>query len=164
MPLALGVLVDVFPREAAEEDAVEAGMESVQVGTTHVTDARLGLGRETSNNGYVVRESSTAVGGGETIRTQDGQWPGGPSPIPGQLKSIFYFPITQFFFRLQKAYKDPKRGRPKHCRLPCHTLQRLMRFQTEPLKYRHLIKISCNLKRRMAGNHWRCLHTQALLK
>lgn len=49
MPLVLGVLVDVLLRKAAKEDAVEAGMESVQVGTTHVTDARLGLGRKTSN-------------------------------------------------------------------------------------------------------------------
>lgn len=49
MPLALGVLVDVFLRKAAKENAVETGMESVQVGTTHVTDARLGLGRETSS-------------------------------------------------------------------------------------------------------------------
>lgn len=43
MPLVLGVLVDVFLGEAAEEDAVETGMEPVQVGATHVTDARLGL-------------------------------------------------------------------------------------------------------------------------
>lgn len=48
VPLALGVLVDVLLRKAAKENAVETGMESVQVGTTHVTDARLGLGRETS--------------------------------------------------------------------------------------------------------------------
>lgn len=48
MPLALGVLVDVFLGEAAEKDAVEAGVESVEVGAAHVTDARLGLveGRE----------------------------------------------------------------------------------------------------------------------
>lgn len=43
MPLALGVLVDVFLGEAAEKDAVEAGVESVEVGAAHVTDARLGL-------------------------------------------------------------------------------------------------------------------------
>lgn len=49
MPLALGVLVDVFLRKAAKENAVKTGMESVQVGTTHVTDARLGLGRQTSS-------------------------------------------------------------------------------------------------------------------
>lgn len=60
MPLVLSVLVDVFPRKAAKEDAVETGMESVQVGTTHVTDARLGLERETSNKGYLVREASAA--------------------------------------------------------------------------------------------------------
>lgn len=60
MPLVLSVLVDVFPRKAAKKDTVQTGMESVQVGTTHVTDARLGLGRETSNKGYLVRESSTA--------------------------------------------------------------------------------------------------------
>lgn len=44
MPLVLGVFVDVFLGEAAKEDAVETGMEPVQVGTTHVTDTRLGLG------------------------------------------------------------------------------------------------------------------------
>ena len=39
----LGVLVDVFLGEAAEEDAVEAGVEPVQVRAAHVTDTRLGL-------------------------------------------------------------------------------------------------------------------------
>lgn len=43
MPLVLGMLVDVFFGKAGEEDAVEAGVESVEVGTTHVTDTRLGL-------------------------------------------------------------------------------------------------------------------------
>lgn len=43
MSFVFGVLVDVFLGEAAEEDAVEAGVEPVQVGTAHVTDTRLGL-------------------------------------------------------------------------------------------------------------------------
>lgn len=43
MPFVFGVLVDVFLREAAEKDAVQAGVESVEVGAAHVTDARLGL-------------------------------------------------------------------------------------------------------------------------
>ena len=43
MSFVFGVLVDVFLGEAAEEDAVEAGVELVQVGTAHVTDTRLGL-------------------------------------------------------------------------------------------------------------------------
>lgn len=68
MPLALGVLVDVFLRKAAKENAVETGMESVQVGTTHVTDARLGLGRETSSRAIF----------GERI-LYDGQWRSGVS-------------------------------------------------------------------------------------
>lgn len=69
MPLVLGVLVDVFLRKAAEENAVETGMESVQVGITHVTDARLGLGRETSNRSiFGERESSTAGDNGAHLR------------------------------------------------------------------------------------------------
>lgn len=43
MPLVLGMLVDVFFGKAGEEDTVEAGVESVEVGATHVTDTRLGL-------------------------------------------------------------------------------------------------------------------------
>ena len=39
MPLALGVFVDMFFGKAGEEDAVEAGVESVEVGAAHVTDA-----------------------------------------------------------------------------------------------------------------------------
>lgn len=40
------MLVDVFLRKTAEKNAVETRVESVQVGTTHVTDARLGLEEE----------------------------------------------------------------------------------------------------------------------
>lgn len=47
MPFTFGVFVDVFLRETAEEDAVETGMESVQVGTAHVADTRLCLQRVT---------------------------------------------------------------------------------------------------------------------
>lgn len=39
MPFALGVLVDVFFGKAGEEDTVEARVESVEVGATHVADA-----------------------------------------------------------------------------------------------------------------------------
>lgn len=39
MPFALGMFVDVFFGKAGEEDAVEAGVESVQVGAAHVADA-----------------------------------------------------------------------------------------------------------------------------
>lgn len=46
MPLVFGVLVDVFLRKTAEKDAVETRVESVQVGATHVTDTRLGLGKK----------------------------------------------------------------------------------------------------------------------
>lgn len=92
MPLALGVLVDVLPREAAEEDAVEAGMESVQVGTTHVTDARLGLGERNIKQGICGERILHSGGGG------GGQWRGGPSPIPSQLKSIFLSPNHTNFF------------------------------------------------------------------
>lgn len=46
MPLVLGMLVDVFFGKAGEEDAVEAGVEPVEVGATHVTDTRLGLKEE----------------------------------------------------------------------------------------------------------------------
>lgn len=77
MPLALGVLVDVFLCEAAKENAVEAGMESVQVGTTHVTDARLGLGRETSSRAIFGERS--LYGGGTTAPIYDGQWRRGVS-------------------------------------------------------------------------------------
>lgn len=38
VPFALGVLVDVFFGKAGEEDTVEAGVESVEVGATHVAD------------------------------------------------------------------------------------------------------------------------------
>ena len=38
MPFALGVFVDVFFGKAGEEDAVETGVESVQVGTAHMAD------------------------------------------------------------------------------------------------------------------------------
>lgn len=43
MALGLGVLMDVLLGEAAEEDAVEAGVQPVQVHATHVAHARLGL-------------------------------------------------------------------------------------------------------------------------
>ena len=43
MSLVFGVIVDVFLAEAAEEHAVETGVESVQVGPTDMTDTRLGL-------------------------------------------------------------------------------------------------------------------------
>lgn len=43
MPLALGVFVDVFFGKAGEEDAAEAGVEPVEVGAAHVTEAGLGL-------------------------------------------------------------------------------------------------------------------------
>lgn len=39
MPFALGMFVDVFLGEAGEEDTVEAGVESVEVGSAHVADA-----------------------------------------------------------------------------------------------------------------------------
>lgn len=42
MSLVFCVLVDVFLRKAAEKDAVETRVESVQVGSTHMTDTRLG--------------------------------------------------------------------------------------------------------------------------
>lgn len=38
MPFALGVLVDVFFGKAGEEDTVEAGVKSAEVGTAHVAD------------------------------------------------------------------------------------------------------------------------------
>lgn len=76
MPLVFGVLVDVFLRKAAEENAVETGMESVQVGITHVTDARLGLGRETLN-GSIFGESPLQRG--TTVRIYDGQCQSGVS-------------------------------------------------------------------------------------
>lgn len=112
MPLALGVLVDVFPREAAEEDAVEAGMESVQVGTTHVTDARLGLGERNIKQGICGERILHSGGGGE----------GGG---------------------VTRARRTEPHSQPA---------------QVDP------IKRSCNLERRMTGNHCRCLHMQALLK
>lgn len=77
MPLALGVLVDVFLRKAAKENAVETGMESVQVGTTHVTDARLGLGRETPSR--AIFGERVLHGGGTAARIYDGQWRRGVS-------------------------------------------------------------------------------------
>lgn len=43
MLFALGVFVDVVFGKAAEEDTGEAGVESVEVGTAHVADTRLGL-------------------------------------------------------------------------------------------------------------------------
>lgn len=39
MPFALGMFMDVFFGEAGKEDTVEAGVESVEVGSAHVTDA-----------------------------------------------------------------------------------------------------------------------------
>lgn len=51
MSLVFCVLVDVFLRKTAEKDAVETRVESVQVGATHVTDARLGLERKTQRRG-----------------------------------------------------------------------------------------------------------------
>ena len=57
MPLVFGVIVDVFLAEAAEEHAVETGVESVQVGPTDMTDTRLGLweGRRTKGGGQRIR-------------------------------------------------------------------------------------------------------------
>ena len=43
VPFRLGVLVNVLLRETAEEDAVEAGVQPVQVDAAHVTHARLRL-------------------------------------------------------------------------------------------------------------------------
>lgn len=43
MPFTLGMLMNMFFGKAGKEDAVEAGMESVEVGTAHVADTRLGL-------------------------------------------------------------------------------------------------------------------------
>lgn len=43
VPLCLGMFMDVLLCETAEEDAVEAGVQPVQVHTTHVADAGLGL-------------------------------------------------------------------------------------------------------------------------
>ena len=45
------MIVDVFLRKTAEKDTVETRVESVQVGATHVTDARLGLERKTQWRG-----------------------------------------------------------------------------------------------------------------
>lgn len=103
MPLVLSVLVDVLPRKTAKEDTVETGMESVQVGTTHVTDARLGLGRETSNKGYLVRESST-VGDNAHLRwTMAKQTE--PDSLPAQVD--FYLPFTRMF-QGAKGLKRPE--------------------------------------------------------
>lgn len=63
MPLVFGVLVDVFLREAAEKDAVQAGVESVEVGAAHVTDARLGLEKWWETMG-LGEERSGDLGGG----------------------------------------------------------------------------------------------------
>lgn len=57
MPLVFGVLVDVFLREAAEKDAVQAGVESVEVGAAHVTNARLGLEKWWETMGLGVERS-----------------------------------------------------------------------------------------------------------
>lgn len=38
MPLVLGMFMDMFFGKAGEEDTVEAGVESVEVGATHVTE------------------------------------------------------------------------------------------------------------------------------
>lgn len=38
MSFALGMLVDVFFGKAGEEDAVKAGVKSVEVGAAHVAD------------------------------------------------------------------------------------------------------------------------------
>lgn len=43
------MLVDVFLRKATKKYAVKTRMESVQVGTTHVTDTRLGLERNSKD-------------------------------------------------------------------------------------------------------------------
>lgn len=43
VPFRLGVLVNVFLRETAKEDAVEARVQPVQVDAAHVTHARLRL-------------------------------------------------------------------------------------------------------------------------
>lgn len=103
MPLVLSVLVDVFPRKAAKEDAVETGMESVQVGTTHVTDARLGLGRERANKGYLVRESFTAGDNAHLRWTMAKQTE--TDSLPAQVD--FYLPFTQMF-QGAKGLKRPE--------------------------------------------------------
>lgn len=62
MPLVFGVLVDVFLREAAEKDAVQAGVESVEVGAAHVTNARLGLEKWWETMGLGVERSGDLGG------------------------------------------------------------------------------------------------------
>lgn len=59
MSLVFCVFVDVFLRKTAKKDAVETRVESVQVGATHVTDTRLGLGRKRPKGGGVGREQGT---------------------------------------------------------------------------------------------------------
>lgn len=68
MSLVFRVLVDVFLRKTAEKDAVETGVESVQVCATHVTDTRLGLERKTQGNGRGLG------GGGREKRGGGGYW------------------------------------------------------------------------------------------
>lgn len=43
------MFMDVFFGKAGEEDTVEAGVESAEVGAAHVADTGLGLGWETEN-------------------------------------------------------------------------------------------------------------------
>lgn len=57
MSLVFCVLVDVFLRKTAEKDTVETRVESVQVGATHVTDARLGLQEKTREEGGLVGDT-----------------------------------------------------------------------------------------------------------
>lgn len=59
MSLVFCVFVDVFLCKTAKKDAVETRVESVQVGATHVTDTRLGLGRRTQGITGVGREQGT---------------------------------------------------------------------------------------------------------
>lgn len=58
MPLALGMFMDVFFGKAGKEDAVEAGVESVEVGTAHVADTWLGLENINKKNQKVIKTNN----------------------------------------------------------------------------------------------------------
>lgn len=64
------MLVDVFLRKTAEKDAVETGVESIQVGATHVTDTRLGLER---NMGGEKGDLGWTTGEGNREQNRRGQ-------------------------------------------------------------------------------------------
>lgn len=74
MSLVFRVLVDMFLGKTAKKDAVETRVESVQVGTTHVTDARLGLERR--KHGRSRNRVGTGVGKMRTRKKGTSQYGG----------------------------------------------------------------------------------------